>query len=118
MGRGYILQAAKRWRDAATLFLQVYNEVDEEDALKHGALEEHAWSVLHDGESDTAIAELQQVRDSLEDGGGNEEAKARVWWRLGECFWRYGGDHRSDYRGVFTNSQNQKVLVKTRTSTI
>lgn len=87
------MQAAKRWRDAATLFLQVYNKVDDSDALKDGALEEHAWSILHNGEADAAITELQQVRDNLEDLDGNEEAKARVWWRLGECFWRSGGEY-------------------------
>ncbi|KLO19533.1 TPR-like protein [Schizopora paradoxa] len=96
MGRGLIMQAAKRWKDAASLFLQVYNRAEESDTLKDGALEEHAWCILHDGEADAAITELQQVRDNLDDVDGNGEAKARIWWRLGECFWRSGDASRED----------------------
>ena len=92
LARGFILQHAKKWADAAEVFARVA-KLDPE-GLDHGlrAQEEHAWSEANFGELQAAADELRDViavQDQLE---GREEDKARAWWRLGRCFWEMGGE--------------------------
>lgn len=91
MGRGYVLQTAQKWADAAELFLKVTEQLPDDVDLGLVAREQHAWCLAEGGELDVAVEELQSVLDRLEDLDGYEERKARVWWRLGQCYWRLGG---------------------------
>lgn len=91
MGRGYIFQAANKWDQAAEIFHRV--EVQLPDDIDMGLLakEEHAWCSAQVGMLDDAADELQEVLSRLENTTGHTAREARVWWRLGECYWRQGG---------------------------
>ena len=93
MGRGYVFEAARKWNDAAELFLRVVNQLPEDLDVGLVAKEEYAWCLAEkeDCELDAALAELKTVLDQLGPLDGYEERKARLWWRLGQCFWRRGG---------------------------
>lgn len=91
MGRGYVLQAASKWIDASKLFETVY-KVDPDDVnTGFVAREEHAWCLVQLDQLDVAAEELQDVLERLEQWDGYETRKARLWWRLGQCYWRQGG---------------------------
>lgn len=93
MGRGYVLEAACKWDEAANLFLKVSSQLRDDVDVGLVAREQHAWCLIQKEppELDTAIAELQSVLDQIEALDGYEERKARVWWRLGQSYWRLGG---------------------------
>lgn len=91
MGRGYILEALKRWDDAAELFERIAQALpDVGDGLR--AKEEQAWCrfQVHDGE--TAISGLKLVLDVLDGLENRNEDKARCLWRIGKCHWEAGGE--------------------------
>ena len=89
--RGFVLQHAKRWSDAAELFGKVIRiNPDDYDKVSR-AKEEHAWCKAQDGELQVAAGELRGVIDALDDVDGRDEDKARCWWKLGRCYWDMGG---------------------------
>ncbi|KAI0743910.1 TPR-like protein [Daedaleopsis nitida] len=94
MGRGFVLQYAKKWSRAAAIFATVAN-LDPE-GVDHGlrAKEEHAWSEAMCGNLQAAEVELRDVIDVLDGLEGRDDDKARGWWRLGRCCWEMGDDHR------------------------
>lgn len=91
LARAYILQAARKWSDAADLFLRVADLLEDDINLGLAAREEHAWCLSEQGENEAAIDELTHVLERLKESDGYEERKARVCWRLGLCHWRLGG---------------------------
>ena len=91
MGRGYVLQAAGKWQDAAGSFDVVANKEPEGIDTGLVAKEEHAWCLIRLNRLQPAADEFQQVLDALEEVDGYETRKARLWWRLGHCYWEMGG---------------------------
>ena len=94
MGRGYVLEAAHKLEEAAKLFLKVASQLRNDVDVGLVAREQHAWCLIQKKQPDldTAIAELQSVLDQIETLDGYDERKARVWWRLGQCYWKLGGE--------------------------
>lgn len=92
MGRGYVLQAANKWEDAAKLFKIVADQAPNDIETGLVAREEHGWCMVQLGRVDEALQELQEVLDELEQVEGYETRKARLWWRVGQCYWRLGGE--------------------------
>lgn len=91
MGRGFILQYAKRWDEAADLFSKVV-QLDPEDLDQGGrAKEERAWSIAMCGKQQEAADELRAVIGTLEEVEGHDDEKARCYWKLGRCYWEMGG---------------------------
>lgn len=93
MGRGYVLQAARKWNEASELFLKVADQLPDDVDVGLVAKEEHAWCLVEKEvpELDIAIKELQSILDQVEALDGYEQRKARLWWRLGQCYWRLEG---------------------------
>lgn len=91
MGRGYVLQASRKWSEAASAFLAVTEHASDDIDIGLRAREEHVWCMAEEGETEVAAEELQAVLDELETFEGNDVRKARVCWRLGVCYWRLGG---------------------------
>ena len=91
MSRGYVLKAAQKWDEAAQAFLSVAEQLTGDVDIGLAAQEEHAWCLAEQGEIEVATEELQAVLDSLEVLKGIGVRKAKVWWRLGVCYWRLGG---------------------------
>ena len=91
MARGFILQAAKKWPEAAEVFLKVVDQLPEDSEDKLLAQEQHGWCLAESGEPEAATEELQAVLDRISIREGQELSKARVSWRLGVCLWRLRG---------------------------
>lgn len=93
MGRGFILQHAKKWSEASSIFEKVAKL--DVDGVEHGlrAKEEHAWCTAMWGELQAAADELREVIVTLDGFEGRDDDKARAWWRLGRCYWDMGGDY-------------------------
>ncbi|KAI0674837.1 TPR-like protein [Trametes maxima] len=104
MNRGFVLQYAKRWDDAAHLFGRVIKLEPEDLDQVYRAKEELAWCNVMLGQLQTAANELRQVIDALEELEGREEDKARSWWRLGRCHWEMGDDHREEAYKYFVTA--------------
>ncbi|KAI0644651.1 TPR-like protein [Trametes meyenii] len=104
MSRGFVLQYAKRWDDAAQLFARVVKQEPEDLDKIYRAREELAWCNVMLGQLHTAADELRQVIDALEELEGREEDKARSWWRLGRCYWEMGDDHREEAYKYFVTA--------------
>lgn len=91
MGRGFILQYAKRWEEAADFFSKVVKLQPEDFDQPSRAREERAWCLAMCGRLQESADELREVIDALENVEGHEEDKARCWWKLGRCYWQMGG---------------------------
>ena len=91
MGRGYVLQRAGKWLEAASCFSRVSDGHPEETRDSIRAQEEHAWCEVHLNHIDRAITGLRAVIELL----GNEDSdedKSRCWLRLGRAYWEVGGE--------------------------
>jgi superkiller protein 3 len=91
MGHAYVLQAAKRWKDASVLFTKV--EILLQDDLEIGlcAREENAWCSCQIEDLETGLQGLQGVYETLQTLDNRELDIARCLWRLGKCYWDIGG---------------------------
>ncbi|TFK87083.1 TPR-like protein [Polyporus arcularius HHB13444] len=96
MGRGFILQHAKKWSEASSIFEKVAKL--DVDGVEHGlrAKEEHAWCTAMCGELQAAADELREVIVTLDGFEGRDDDKARAWWRLGRCYWDMGDAYRDE----------------------
>ena len=92
MGRGYVLQRAGKWVEAATCFSQVSHGHPEESRDTIRAQEEHAWCEVQLNQFDKAISELRAVIELLENKKDSDEDKSRCWWRLGRAYWEWGSE--------------------------
>ena len=92
MGRGFILQYAKKWSEASAIFEKVVGL--DAKGVDHGlrAKEEHAWCAAMCRETQAAVDELREVIGVLDGLEGRDDDKARAWWRLGRCYWDMGGN--------------------------
>ncbi|KAH9895045.1 TPR-like protein [Cubamyces lactineus] len=102
--RGFVLQYAKRWGDAAELFAKVVQINPDDDDKASRAKEEHAWCKAQIGELQAAADGLRDVINTLEEVEGHEEDKARCWWKLGRCYWNMGVDQREEAYKYFITS--------------
>ncbi|RPD63776.1 TPR-like protein [Lentinus tigrinus ALCF2SS1-6] len=104
MGRGFILQYAKKWSEASLIFAKVA-ELDA-DGVEHGlrAKEEHAWCTVMCGDLQAAADELREVIRVLDELEGRDDDKARAWWRLGRCYWDMGVEHRDEAYKYFVTA--------------
>src|SRR6266581_7676981 len=80
MGRGYVLQRAGKWLEAASCFSRISDSHMEETRDSIRAQEEHAWGEVHLERFDGAIAELRTVIELLENEEDSDEDKSRTWW--------------------------------------
>lgn len=93
MGRGYVLQRAGKWLEAASCFSRVSDSQLEEIRDSIRAQEEHAWCQVQLNHIEMAITELRTVIELLENEKDSDEDKSRCWWRLGRAYWEMGADH-------------------------
>lgn len=91
MGRGYVLQGAGKWLEAASCFSRASNSQPEETRDSIRAQEEHAWCEVQLNHLDKAITELRTVIELLDNEEDSNEDKSRSWWRLGRAYWEMGG---------------------------
>lgn len=92
--RGHITSAAELWAEAFAAFDRVQSlATDPMQALD--AREERAWALLHIDKQDEARDELQAVV-AARTAGSPPPLQARAHWRLGKCYWKQGGQLRSD----------------------
>lgn len=119
LARGFVLQYAKRWEDAAELFAKVVRlNPDDLDAASR-AKEECAWCIAKCGDLQAAADELRQVINDLEGIEGHEEDKARCWWKLGCCYWDMGGKTSCClYQLPQLITTEQTIIEKKHTSTL
>ncbi|KAL5507335.1 SKI3 [Sanghuangporus vaninii] len=119
MGRGYVLEAAGKWNEAADLFLKVASQLRDDVDVGLVAREQYAWCLIEkeQPELETAIAELQSVLDQIEALDGYEERKARLWWRLGQCYWRLEAEKKETaYRHFITSLKRSPSFAPAFTS--
>ncbi|TDL26128.1 TPR-like protein [Rickenella mellea] len=103
MGRAYVLQAAGKFAEAAELFNKVSEKLPDDMDVGLEAKEEFAWCKVQMGKLDDGAHQLQSVRDQRELIEGEGEKTARVWWRLGKCYWDMGEATREEsYRHFIT----------------
>jgi superkiller protein 3 len=93
MGRAFILQAASKWEEAASVFEKVSSLLPDDMDVGLRAREECAWCRCQLGSFEECLTELQLVLDSLNDFGGEElnHDRAQCLWRLGKCYLEIGG---------------------------
>ncbi|KAF9484467.1 TPR-like protein [Pholiota conissans] len=93
MGRGYILQAALSWDEAAAVFDRVSALLPDDMNLGLRAKEEHAWCAYQLGRYEESLVQLQQVMQILEGLVGDylNHERARCLWRIGKCNMSIGG---------------------------
>ncbi|KAG8795245.1 Superkiller protein 3, partial [Serendipita sp. 399] len=86
IARGYVHQAASRWAEARSDFDQVVGIATVDDPRYIEAAEEAAWCQVQVGNVEAGKKGLSQVIEILE-GGEDDTAQARAWWRLGRATW-------------------------------
>jgi len=91
MGRGYVLQEAKRWAEAWPLFSRVEGLLPGDVMEGLRAKEEAAWCSCQLGDLQTAITGLQDTLKALQEQNDRSHDIARCFWRIGKCFWEMGG---------------------------
>ncbi|KAL0571344.1 Superkiller protein 3 [Marasmius crinis-equi] len=96
MGRGYILEEEKQWKEAAEIFARVQTLVPEEDFESIRPREEHAWCLTRLGDMHEGIPLLEEVLKSLNEHDGTEHDRARCNWRLGKSHWDLDGEKRGE----------------------
>ncbi|KAI0633616.1 TPR-like protein [Trametes polyzona] len=117
MGRGFILQFAKRWEEAAEYFGKVVGLEPEDTNQASRAKEERAWCIAMCGRHYEAADQLREVIDALEQLEGHEEDKARCWWKLGRCYWEMGDAHREEaYKHFVTSLKRSPTFAPAFTS--
>lgn len=92
MSRGYVMQRAHKWDEAAACFHRVAELAPDDvvDGLR--AREEEAWCMVETHNSDAGEKALMEVVDVLDGEEGRENDKARCWWRLGKSRRELGGE--------------------------
>ncbi|WFD31248.1 Superkiller protein 3 [Malassezia sp. CBS 17886] len=62
------------------------------------AAAERAWCVVQLGEHEAGRDALQRVLDAADNEQNvfGADFRARLWWRLGRCYWAMGGTYRTD----------------------
>jgi superkiller protein 3 len=95
MSRGYVLQRAGKWLEAASCFSRVSDSHTEDTRDCIRAQEEHAWCEVQLNHLDGAITELKTVIELLENEENSDVDKSRSWWRLGRAYWEMGGERIS-----------------------
>jgi superkiller protein 3 len=95
MGRAYILQAAKRWRDASVLFTKVEGLFQDNLEIGLRAREERAWCLCQVEDFEIGLIGLRDAYEALQALDNRELDIARCLWRLGKCCWDIGGTSRT-----------------------
>ncbi|OJT10137.1 Superkiller protein 3 [Trametes pubescens] len=117
MGRGFILQYAKRWEEAAEFFSKVVKLQPEDFDQASRAKEERAWCLAMCGRLQESADEMREVIDALENIEGHEEDKARCWWKLGRCYWQMGDKNREEaYKHFVTSLKRSPTFAPAFTS--
>ena len=91
MGHAYILQAAKRWRDASVLFTKAQGLFQDNLEIGLRAREESAWCLCQIEDLEIGLIGLRDVHEILRTLDNRESDIARCLWRLGKCYWDIGG---------------------------
>ncbi|EEB87442.1 hypothetical protein MPER_15202, partial [Moniliophthora perniciosa FA553] len=96
MGRGYILEQEKKWKEASEMFKLVTRLLPDDpfDGLR--AREEYAWCISQTGDLRSGTSHLKEVLNALNEIEGSEQDCARCHWRLGRCHWDLGGEERGE----------------------
>ncbi|KAI3608067.1 antiviral protein [Moniliophthora roreri] len=96
MGRGYILEQKKKWKEAGEMFERITRLLPDDlfDGLR--AREEYAWCVSQAGDLRSGISHLREVLNALNEIEGSEQDRARCHWRLGRCHWDLSGEGRGE----------------------
>lgn len=86
LARAYIYEHAERWQDAYSDFERVHSETID-DSIKFETRAEKAWCLGNVSEqAEAALEELHQVAVLMDQNPEIEHAaKARSWWRYGQC---------------------------------
>jgi superkiller protein 3 len=91
MGRAYVLQASKNWKDAGALFSKVVNLLPEDLDTGLRAKEENSWCSCQLGNTRAGLQGLENVHEILKTLDHRELDIARCLWRLGKCYLDIGG---------------------------
>jgi superkiller protein 3 len=96
MGKGYVLEHAGRWQEAADSFERALKQDSLPESKRIEAREERAWSLvkarrLEEGEDELRKVILLREEEGEETEDVDDDAIARIWWRLGKCLWYKGG---------------------------
>ncbi|KAH9858634.1 TPR-like protein [Lenzites betulinus] len=117
MGRGFVLQYAKRWDEAAELFGKVVKSDTDNLDQAFRAKEERAWCMAMCGRRQEATDELREVISALEELEGHDDDKARCWWKLGRCYWEMDDEHREEaYKNFVTSLKRSQTFAPAFTS--
>ena len=91
MGRAFILEQARKWDEAATLFARVDELLPDNLSTGVRAREENAWCRCQIDDADEGLIILKSIVHILRDMGNSGEDAARCLWRIGQCYWRMNG---------------------------
>ena len=120
MGRAYILQASLKWNDSSAVFARVAELIPEDlnDGIR--AKEESAWCLSQAGDPERGSNTLRSVLETLDQLEEREPDQARCWWRLGQAYWKMGGESQTCSRTqpvVVTDLISQQAPVRKPTNT-
>ena len=101
MGLGYVLQHAKKWEQAQTMFARVSELIPNDLGEGLRAQEEAAWCRAQAHDPDTGAKELRAVLNELDELEDRELDQARCWWRLGKCQWDLEGIAHAYHVGLY-----------------
>ncbi|KAL0956081.1 hypothetical protein HGRIS_002250 [Hohenbuehelia grisea] len=93
MGRAFILQASKKWKEAAQGFSKVVELGPEEEVVRLHAAEELAWCRGLSENPNQGIDALKVVLEQYPEDWSAD--RARCLWRIGKCYWNLDGEARS-----------------------
>ncbi|OCH91806.1 TPR-like protein [Obba rivulosa] len=117
MGRGYIMQFARKWDEARKLFRKVADLIPDDLDTGLRAKEEAAWCQVNMDELDSGAAALQAVLDVLDGLEDRSTDKARCRWRLGKSYWEMGDDYREEaYKHFITSLKRSPSFAPAFTS--
>lgn len=86
VGLGRVHLSAERWSEAVDAFDRALKQQADNSEVKS----DRAWALIGLERFDEAKPELEQVLSASQDWSA--EARAQVWWRLGQCQWFMGGE--------------------------
>ncbi|KAG6829553.1 hypothetical protein H0H92_004222 [Tricholoma furcatifolium] len=91
MGRAFILQAASKWEEAATLFARVDELLPDDLSDGIRAREESVWCRCQVNDVNDYLPILESIVVILQGLDERGEDTARCLWRIGKCYWEMNG---------------------------
>lgn len=94
MGRAYMLEEARQWEQAASVFKEVSKLLPDDMNTGLRSKEEESWCLCQcqGSQVEAGLSGLLDVLETLKTVPDRDNDLSRCFWRIGESHWNIGGE--------------------------